>query len=99
MSKSAGLYIAADPEGDFQLDVDVSGLIFSHHPLFSREHVLGARLAQLYDQFLTRQRSNFTGHLSDKVEPPSRLAGGSETTQRQSKVKSSFVCVSHPCCS
>lgn len=67
MSKSASLYIATDPEGDFQLDVDVSGLIFSHHPLFSREHVLGARLAQFYDQFLTRQRSNLTGHLSDKV--------------------------------
>lgn len=69
-SKYASLYIggAADPEGDFQLDVDVSGLIFSHHPLFSREHVLGARLAQLYDQYLSRQRSNLTGHLSDKVK-------------------------------
>ncbi|XP_029282132.1 coiled-coil and C2 domain-containing protein 2A isoform X2 [Cottoperca gobio] len=68
-SKYANLYLAgaADPEGDYQLDVDVSGLIFSHHPLFSREHVLGARLAQLYDQYLTRQRSNLTGHLTDKL--------------------------------
>ncbi|XP_035763493.1 coiled-coil and C2 domain-containing protein 2A isoform X1 [Neolamprologus brichardi] len=68
-SKYANLYIAggADPEGDYQLDVDVSGLIFSHHPLFSREHVLGARLAQLYDQYLTRQRNNLTGHLTDKL--------------------------------
>ncbi|XP_034439530.1 coiled-coil and C2 domain-containing protein 2A-like [Hippoglossus hippoglossus] len=56
-----------DPEGDYQLDVDVSGLIFSHHPLFSREHVLGARLAQLYDQYLTRQHNNLTGHLTDKL--------------------------------
>lgn len=69
-SKYANLYIAGatDPEGDYQLDVDVSGLIFSHHPLFSREHVLGARLAQLYDQYLTRQRNNLTGHLTDKVK-------------------------------
>ncbi|XP_051802521.1 coiled-coil and C2 domain-containing protein 2A [Acanthochromis polyacanthus] len=68
-SKYANLYIAgaADPEGDYQLDVDVSGLIFSHHPLFSREHVLGARLAQLYDQYLTRQHNNLTGHLTDKL--------------------------------
>uniref|UniRef100_A0A3P9CZ90 Coiled-coil and C2 domain containing 2A n=1 Tax=Maylandia zebra TaxID=106582 RepID=A0A3P9CZ90_9CICH len=68
-SKYANLYIAgaADPEGDYQLDVDVSGLIFSHHPLFSREHILGARLAQLYDQYLTRQRNNLTGHLTDKL--------------------------------
>ena len=64
-SKYANMYIAgtADPEGDYQLDVDVSGLIFSHHPLFSREHVLGARLAQLYDQYLTRQHNNLTGTL------------------------------------
>ncbi|XP_029904845.1 coiled-coil and C2 domain-containing protein 2A isoform X2 [Myripristis murdjan] len=68
-SKYASLYIAGggDPEGDYQLDVDVSGLIFSHHPLFSREHVLGARLAQLYDQYLTRQHNNLTGHLTDKL--------------------------------
>nr|XP_046248250.1 coiled-coil and C2 domain-containing protein 2A isoform X2 [Scatophagus argus] len=68
-SKHANLYIAgaADPEGDYQLDVDVSGLIFSHHPLFSREHVLGARLAQLYDQYLTRKHNNLTGHLTDKL--------------------------------
>uniref|UniRef100_A0A671WHZ0 Coiled-coil and C2 domain containing 2A n=1 Tax=Sparus aurata TaxID=8175 RepID=A0A671WHZ0_SPAAU len=74
-SKYAYLYIAgsADPEGDYQLDVDVSGLIFSHHPLFSREHVLGARLAQLYDQYLTRQHNNLTGHLTDKLNG-SRIA-------------------------
>ncbi|XP_074523807.1 coiled-coil and C2 domain-containing protein 2A isoform X2 [Halichoeres trimaculatus] len=68
-SKYANLYIsgAADPEGDYQLDVDVSGLIFSHHPLFSREHVLGANIAQLYDQYLTRQHNNLTGHLTDKL--------------------------------
>ncbi|XP_058266424.1 coiled-coil and C2 domain-containing protein 2A isoform X2 [Hemibagrus wyckioides] len=53
--------------GDYQLDVDVSGLIFSHHPLFSREHVLGARLAQLYDQYLSRRHKNFTCLLTDKL--------------------------------
>uniref|UniRef100_A0A8D0ASE1 Coiled-coil and C2 domain containing 2A n=1 Tax=Sander lucioperca TaxID=283035 RepID=A0A8D0ASE1_SANLU len=79
-SKYANLYIAgaADPEGDYQLDVDVSGLIFSHHPLFSREHVLGARLAQLYDQYLTRQHNNLTGHLTDKVN---FIHGGESLTQ------------------
>uniref|UniRef100_A0A8D3D0Z3 Coiled-coil and C2 domain containing 2A n=1 Tax=Scophthalmus maximus TaxID=52904 RepID=A0A8D3D0Z3_SCOMX len=68
-SKDANMYIAgtADPEADYQIDVDVSGLIFSHHPLFSREHVLGARLAQLYDRYLTRQHNNLTGHLTDKL--------------------------------
>ncbi|XP_046725486.1 coiled-coil and C2 domain-containing protein 2A isoform X2 [Silurus meridionalis] len=56
-----------EPGGDYQLDVDVSGLIFSHHPLFSREHVLGARLAQLYDQYLSRRHKNLTCLLTDKL--------------------------------
>ncbi|XP_009294855.2 coiled-coil and C2 domain-containing protein 2A isoform X7 [Danio rerio] len=68
-SKHVNLYIAGmgDPQADYQLDVDVSGLIFSHHPLFSREHVLGARLAQLYDQHLTRLHKNLTQLLTDKL--------------------------------
>uniref|UniRef100_A0A3Q1IF17 C2 domain-containing protein n=1 Tax=Anabas testudineus TaxID=64144 RepID=A0A3Q1IF17_ANATE len=88
--KYANLYFsgAADPEGDYQLDVDVSGLIFSHHPLFSREHVLGARLAQLYDQYLTRRHNNLTGHLTDKLNGLRRalrnmleIHGGQSLTQ------------------
>ncbi|XP_067302881.1 coiled-coil and C2 domain-containing protein 2A isoform X3 [Pseudorasbora parva] len=68
-SKHVNLYIAGmgDPQADYQLDVDVSGLIFSHHPLFSREHVLAARLAQLYDQHLTRQHKSLTRLLTDKL--------------------------------
>lgn len=69
-SKYAKRYIPGlgDTQGDYQLDVDVAGLIFSHHGLFSREHVLGARLAQLYDQHLSRQHKNLTRLLTDKVQ-------------------------------
>ncbi|KAK2824932.1 hypothetical protein Q7C36_018859 [Tachysurus vachellii] len=68
-SKHVNRYMVGvgDPDGDYQLDVDVSGLIFSHHPLFSREHVLGVRLAQLYDQYLSRRHKNFTCLLTDKL--------------------------------
>ncbi|KAJ0032189.1 hypothetical protein NQD34_002270 [Periophthalmus magnuspinnatus] len=67
--KQENVYFAGvgDSDGDFQLDVDISGLIFSHHPLFSREHVLGSRLVQLYDQYLNRQHNNLTGHLTEKL--------------------------------
>uniref|UniRef100_A0A1A8RTZ4 Coiled-coil and C2 domain containing 2A n=1 Tax=Nothobranchius rachovii TaxID=451742 RepID=A0A1A8RTZ4_9TELE len=61
------MYGSSDPTGDYQIDVNVSGLIFSHHPLFSREHVLAARLAHLFDQYLTRRQSNLSGHLTDKL--------------------------------
>lgn len=84
-SKHAGHHIPGAGPGEgqrhCQLDVDVAGLIFSHHPLFSREHVLGARLAQLYDQHLARQNRNLTGLLTDKVpiaarsSLPSHLCG------------------------
>ncbi|KAJ8377128.1 hypothetical protein SKAU_G00077080 [Synaphobranchus kaupii] len=67
--KYASRYLpgVGDPEGDYQLDIDVSGLIFTHHPLFSREHVLAAQLSQLYDQHLTRLHKSLTRLLTDKL--------------------------------
>ncbi|XP_063192325.1 coiled-coil and C2 domain-containing protein 2A isoform X3 [Chroicocephalus ridibundus] len=56
-----------DFQGPFQLDIDISGLIFTHHPCFSREHVLAAKLAQLYDQYLARRQKNLTKLLTDKL--------------------------------
>ncbi|KAM4672768.1 coiled-coil and C2 domain-containing protein 2A isoform 2-T2 [Amazona ochrocephala] len=56
-----------DFQGPFQLDIDISGLIFTHHPCFSREHVLAAKLAQLYDQYLARKQKNLTKLLTDKL--------------------------------
>ncbi|XP_033015930.1 coiled-coil and C2 domain-containing protein 2A [Lacerta agilis] len=58
---------SGDPQGQFQLDLDISGLIFTHHPCFSREHVLAAKLAQLYDQYLSRRQKNITELLTDKL--------------------------------
>ncbi|XP_012668328.1 coiled-coil and C2 domain-containing protein 2A [Otolemur garnettii] len=59
---------SGDPSGNFQLDVDISGLIFTHHPCFSREHVLAAKLAQLYDQYVARQQRNKAKFLTDKLQ-------------------------------
>ncbi|XP_043918517.1 coiled-coil and C2 domain-containing protein 2A [Protopterus annectens] len=56
-----------DAPGQCQLDIDISGLVFTHHPLFSREHVLAARLTQLYDQYLTRRQRNLANLLTDKL--------------------------------
>uniref|UniRef100_H3AZ58 Coiled-coil and C2 domain containing 2A n=1 Tax=Latimeria chalumnae TaxID=7897 RepID=H3AZ58_LATCH len=57
-----------DPLGQFQLDIDISGLIFTHHPLFSREHVLVAKLAQMYNQHLIRKQKNLANLLTDKLQ-------------------------------
>lgn len=64
---------SGDPPGNFQLDIDISGLLFTHHPCFSREHVLAAKLAQLYDQYLARQQRNKAKFLTDKVHLLSML--------------------------
>ncbi|XP_047653935.1 coiled-coil and C2 domain-containing protein 2A isoform X1 [Phacochoerus africanus] len=59
---------SGDLPGNFQLDIDIAGLIFTHHPCFSREHVLAAKLAQLYDQYLARRQRNKAQFLTDKLQ-------------------------------
>ncbi|XP_067845649.1 coiled-coil and C2 domain-containing protein 2A isoform X2 [Heptranchias perlo] len=68
-SKYNNRYIAGSAElhGHFQLDIDVAGIVFTHHPMFSREHVLAIKLAQLYDQYLFRQQKNLASLYSDKL--------------------------------
>uniref|UniRef100_A0A4W3JHN1 Coiled-coil and C2 domain containing 2B n=1 Tax=Callorhinchus milii TaxID=7868 RepID=A0A4W3JHN1_CALMI len=51
----------------YQLDIDISSLRFTHHPLFSKEHVLAARLTQLYNNYQHRQQQNVTEVLTEKV--------------------------------
>uniref|UniRef100_A0AAA9S8A0 Coiled-coil and C2 domain containing 2A n=2 Tax=Bos taurus TaxID=9913 RepID=A0AAA9S8A0_BOVIN len=65
--RSQHLIGSGDAPGNFQLDIDISGLIFTHHPCFSREHVLAAKLAQLYDQYLARRQRNKAKFLTDKL--------------------------------
>nr|XP_058923206.1 coiled-coil and C2 domain-containing protein 2A isoform X2 [Kogia breviceps] len=66
--RSQHLIGSGDPPGNFQLDIDISGLIFTHHPCFSREHVLAAKLAQLYDQYLARRQRHKAQFLTDKLQ-------------------------------
>ncbi|XP_031567301.1 coiled-coil and C2 domain-containing protein 2A-like [Actinia tenebrosa] len=55
------------PEGQYQLDVDSSTITFTHHPLFSKEHVLASRLQQLYKQYCQRRKKALSAHLTDKL--------------------------------
>uniref|UniRef100_A0A452H929 C2 domain-containing protein n=1 Tax=Gopherus agassizii TaxID=38772 RepID=A0A452H929_9SAUR len=52
----------------YQLDLNISSLLFSHHPLFSQEHVLAARLLQIYECFQNRQQHNIALLLSEKLK-------------------------------
>ncbi|XP_015427337.1 PREDICTED: coiled-coil and C2 domain-containing protein 2A isoform X3 [Myotis davidii] len=68
VQKTQHMIGSGDLPGNFQLDIDISGLIFTHHPCFSREHVLAAKLAQLYDQYLARRQRNKAQFLTDKLQ-------------------------------
>uniref|UniRef100_W5MK02 C2 domain-containing protein n=1 Tax=Lepisosteus oculatus TaxID=7918 RepID=W5MK02_LEPOC len=51
-----------------QLDLNISSLIFTHHPLFSPEHVLASKLIQLYDSYQSREQRNVTVLMSEKLQ-------------------------------
>uniref|UniRef100_A0A8C6FY97 Coiled-coil and C2 domain containing 2B n=1 Tax=Moschus moschiferus TaxID=68415 RepID=A0A8C6FY97_MOSMO len=52
----------------YQLDLNIVGLQFSHHPLFNQEQVLCARLLQLYECFQERQQQNLPQLLYEKLK-------------------------------
>ncbi|XP_051883707.1 protein CC2D2B-like [Pristis pectinata] len=51
----------------YQLDINIANLRFVHHPLFSREHVLAAKLIQLHDNYQQRQGKNISQLLIEKA--------------------------------
>lgn len=86
---------SGDPPGNFQLDIDISGLIFTHHPCFSREHVLAAKLAQLYDQYLARRQRSKAKFLTDKVQSTMLTVGGAGSSDGSEQQRpSSGKCLS-----
>lgn len=78
---------SGDLPENFQLDIDISGLIFTHHPCFSREHVLAAKLAQLYDQYLARSQRNKAQFLTDKVHSSTLIVVGVGSSDGPNKQK------------
>ncbi|XP_076981676.1 protein CC2D2B isoform X3 [Tamandua tetradactyla] len=52
----------------YQLDLNIVGLQFSHHPLFNQEQVLCARLLQLYECFQYRQQQKLPQLLYEKLK-------------------------------
>ena len=51
-----------------QLSVSITQVQFSHHPLFSKEHVLVSQLRDLHVQYTSRQRHNLASHLGDRLQ-------------------------------
>jgi coiled-coil and C2 domain-containing protein 2A len=58
---------SVNAQGRYQLDLDLNQIRFQHHHLFSREHVLAARLTDQYTQYSGRQRRKAAEYLTEKV--------------------------------
>ncbi|XP_064626685.1 coiled-coil and C2 domain-containing protein 2A-like isoform X3 [Lineus longissimus] len=58
---------ATSLSSNYQVDLDINTLTFTHHHLFSREHVLAARLTQLYENFVFRGKKNIVEFLTEKL--------------------------------
>ncbi|XP_074089363.1 protein CC2D2B isoform X2 [Macrotis lagotis] len=58
----------------YQLDLNISTLQFSHHPLFNQEQVLCSRLLQLYECFQNRQQQNIPHFLYEKLKALTKVA-------------------------
>ncbi|XP_051002912.1 protein CC2D2B [Acomys russatus] len=52
----------------YQLDLNIVGLQFSHHPLFNQEQVLCARLLQLCESLQDRQKQSLSQLLYEKLK-------------------------------
>ncbi|XP_078268853.1 protein CC2D2B-like [Rhinoraja longicauda] len=57
----------------YQLDINIASLRFIHHPLFSREHVLAAKLMQLHDNYQQRQGKNISQLLIEKLQTLNKM--------------------------
>lgn len=51
----------------FQLDFNVLRISFTHHPLFSKEHVIASKLTQLFEQHTAAQSQRLWEHFSDRL--------------------------------
>ncbi|RUS72243.1 hypothetical protein EGW08_019997 [Elysia chlorotica] len=58
---------AVDGGGFYQLDVDVNSISFTHHHLFSREHVLAHKLTLLHSEHVARAKRDMAGFLTEKL--------------------------------
>ena len=58
----------------YQLDLDLNRLEFSHHHLFSREHVLASRLKSLFAEYTSRNRNDIVLYYTERVSGTMRVS-------------------------
>ncbi|XP_078247403.1 protein CC2D2B isoform X6 [Pogona vitticeps] len=75
----------------YQLDLNISSIVFSHHSLFNLEQVLASRLFDVYEGFQKRQQQNVTRLLSEKLKALISATKLAEKNFRTSKLSTNTL--------
>ena len=59
--------ISSGDDDVYQLEVDLTSLHFTHHPLFSVEHVIASRLQQACQQYASKMANKSTDYHNERV--------------------------------
>lgn len=68
----------------YVLDIDISMIQFSHHPLFSREHVLAQRLKELYFKYKRRKEVNNLSRCIGRLDALRRMRDTALASMKES---------------
>ena len=49
------------------MQIDLSSILFHHHHLMSKEHVLASRIGLLYNQYVDRRHKNYINFFTEKL--------------------------------
>lgn len=60
------IYIGSDE--CYVLEFEIKNIVFTHHPLFCREHVLANKLSQLFEKYQFRLNAAITKRLASKLK-------------------------------
>ncbi|PAA60296.1 hypothetical protein BOX15_Mlig014455g1, partial [Macrostomum lignano] len=60
-------FASLERETPWQLEVDIGGVQFLAHPLFTREHAAVSRLRQLHRRYARSEKSNFPAYFRDRI--------------------------------
>lgn len=61
-------YVDLSGDLNYVLDIDISSIQFSHHPLFSREHLIAQRLKELFIKYRRRTEVDNLSRLCGRLD-------------------------------
>ena len=61
------LSCAPQGSGDVEIQVNIGTVVYLHHGLMSKEHVLASNMSQHYDEYIQKRQKNYVNFYLDKL--------------------------------